>query len=86
MIPSPPKPRYLPGTRLRVVQHVRVGHRHWTTEVTGTVVSDGVRPVGGMEMGGKALYCRQPTITLSRDDGELTVVALDDHTEVQTLS
>ncbi len=85
MIPKPPKPRYIPGTRVRVVQHVRVGHRKWTTEVVGTVDGEGQRPVGGMEMGGKGLYCRQPTLTLRRDDGEVTVLAVDEHTEVHPI-
>jgi hypothetical protein len=64
------------------VQHVRVGHRRWTTEVSGTVERESLRPVGGIEMGGKALYCHQPTLCLRRPDGELTVVAIDDSTEV----
>ena len=85
MIPSPPKPRYAPGTLVRVVQHVRVGHRRWTTEVSGVVEAEGVRPVGGMEMGGKAMYCRQDTLRLRKPDGEITVVALDENTEVETL-
>jgi hypothetical protein len=37
-------------------------------------------------MGGKARYCHQPTLRLRRDDGELTVVALDDNTEVHVIS
>lgn len=85
MIPSPPKPKFAPGTRVRVVQHVRVGHRRWTTEITGVVEAEGLRPVGGMEMGGKAMYCRQETIRLRKPDGEITVVALDANTEVQAL-
>jgi hypothetical protein len=80
--PSPPKPRYGPGTRVRVVQHVRVGHRRWTTEVSGTVEGEGLRPVGGMEMGSKGLFSHQQTLQLRRDDGEVTVVALDENTEV----
>ena len=85
MIPSPPAPKYAPGTRLRVVQHVRVGHRRWQTEVVGSVEAEGVRPVGGMEMGGKSVYCHQPTLRLVRDDGEVIVVALDENTEVKPL-
>ena len=86
MIPSPPKPKYAPGTRVRVIQYVRVGHRRWRTEITGTVELEGLRPVGGMEMGGKALYCHQPTLRLRLDDGEVTVVALDENTEVRPIS
>ena len=85
MIPTPPKPRFAPGTRVRAIQRVRVGHREWSTQVVGVVEREGVRPVGGMEMGGKASYCQQPTIRLRRDDGEITVVAIDDDTLVHTL-
>ena len=85
MIPVPPKPNYKPGTRLRVTQKVRVGHRRWSSLVEGVVESDGYRPVGGIEMGGKASYCLQPTVLLRRDDGELTSVTLDEDSDVQTL-
>lgn len=85
MIPSPPKSRFAPGTSVRVIQHVRVGHRRWTTELTGTVEAEGVRPVGGMEMGGKAMYCRQDTLRLRKADGEITVVTLDENTEIKPL-
>jgi hypothetical protein len=86
MIPSPPKPGFPPGTRVRVTQHVRVGHRRWQTQVEGIVTGEGRRPVGGIEMGGKASYCQQKTLQLKRDSGELTEVALDADTEVQTIS
>ena len=86
MIPTPPKPRYSTGARIRVTQHVRVGHRRWQTEVEGVVECEGYRPVGGMEMGGKASYCLQPTLRLRRDDGEVMVVALDDDSSVEELS
>ena len=80
-----PEPKYVRGARVRVVQHLRVGHRRWMTEVVGTVQDEGLRPVGGMEMGGKALYCHQPTLRLRRDDGELIEVALDGNTRIETL-
>ena len=86
MIPSPPKPKYTPGTRVRVTQYVRVGQRRWRTAVEGVVELEGFRPVGGIEMGGKASYCFQPTLRLKRDDGEVTVVALDDESVVEELA
>lgn len=72
-----------PGTRVKVTQYVRVGHRRWKTELVGDVQLEGLRPVGGMEMGGKALYCHQPTLLLRREDGELVEVALDENTQVE---
>jgi hypothetical protein len=86
MIRTPPKPRFAPGSRVRVTQRVRVGDRAWTTQVEGVVELEGYRPVGGTEMGGKSLYCHQPTLRLRQDDGDVTVVALDEDTEVRTLS
>ncbi len=85
MIPTPPLPRFEPGTRLRVTQRVRVGHREWLTHVVGLVERESVRPIGGMEMGGKASYCHQPTLRLRREDGEITVVAVDGDTQIETL-
>jgi hypothetical protein len=36
-------------------------------------------------MGGKAAYCQQPTLKLRRDDGEITEVALDEQSVVETV-
>jgi hypothetical protein len=85
MIPPPSKPEHPPGTRLRVTQYVRVGHRRWKTQVEGVVVHTGRRPVGGIEMGGKASYCQQDTLLLRRDDGEITEVARDSQTQVERI-
>jgi hypothetical protein len=85
MIPTPPKPKYPPGTRVSVTQLVRVGHRRWTTRIEGVVEGEGYRPVGGTEMGGKSNYVLQPTLRLRRGDGEVTVVALDEGSRVETL-
>jgi hypothetical protein len=67
------------------VQIVRVGHRSWQTEVTGVVEREWLRPVGGVEMGGKAVYCHQPTLRLRKPDGEVTVVAIDDDSKVEAV-
>jgi hypothetical protein len=66
-----------------VTHHLRVGQRQWTTRAEGTVVREGFRPVGGMEMGGKSSYCQQPTVTIRHDDGELTEVAIDEATVIE---
>ncbi|MDG3003389.1 hypothetical protein [Paludisphaera mucosa] len=79
-------PKYTPGASVRVVQFVRVGHRRWKTQFEGVVEREGRRPVGGIEMGGKASACHQGTLQIRRADGEITVVALDENTEVDVLS
>jgi hypothetical protein len=86
MIPTASKPRYSAGTRVRVTQHVRIGHRRWLTRFEGVVEGEGRRPVGGIEMGGKASYVQQPTLRLRRDDGEITEVALDASTQVEEVT
>jgi hypothetical protein len=85
MIPTPPEPKYTPGTRLRVTQYVRVGHRRWLTQVEGQVQGEGMRPVGGIEMGGKASYCQQPVLRLRLDDGEISEIALDEETKIEAV-
>jgi len=86
MIPTPPKPKFAPGARLRITQNVRVGHRRWLTQVEGVVEAEGYRPVGGVEMGGKASFSFQPTVRLRRDDGEVLVVALDEESKVEEVA
>ncbi|ADV61399.1 hypothetical protein Isop_0808 [Isosphaera pallida ATCC 43644] len=86
MIPTSKTRRFEPGTLVRVIQHVRVGKTSWTTEIVGRVVSEGLRPIGGMEMGTKAAASSQPTLTLRGEDGELSTVAIDERTEIQLLS
>jgi hypothetical protein len=68
-----------------VTQFVRVGHRRWLTQVEGIIVKEGRRPVGGIEMGGKASYCQQETLQLKRDDGEITEIAVDEETQVEII-
>jgi hypothetical protein len=80
---TPPQPRYPQGSRVRVTQFVRVAHRRWKITIEGVVEREGKRPVGGIEMGGKASYTQQPTLTLRRDDGELVEVALDEQTKIE---
>jgi hypothetical protein len=55
------------------------------TQVEGVVEREGRRPVGGIEMGGKAAYCQQKTVRLRRESGEITEVAVDGSTQVEIL-
>ena len=82
LVPSLP---FSPGTKVRVAQQVRVGDKLWTTFVTGTVEASTNRPLGGMEMGLKSAYSYQPSLRLSLDDGEITTIAVDEQTRIETL-
>jgi len=79
-----PESPYL-GRKVRVIQQVRVGEHRWQTSVEGVVRSTGKRPVGGVEMGGKASFCHQETLLLERDSGELIEVAVEPDTRVETI-
>jgi len=85
MSQSEPSFPFPAGTRVRVAQQVRVADRKWVTYVTGTVESGAARPLGGMEMGSKAAYSYQPTLRLRLDDGEITSIAIDEQTQIETL-
>lgn len=85
MIPTKPALKYPAGARVKVVQTVRVGGMSWLTEVVGVIEGESHRPIGGMEMGVKSLVTHQPTLRLRKDDGEITVVAIDEHSSVTTL-
>jgi hypothetical protein len=86
MIDTTPKLRYATGSRLRITQRLKVGDREWTTQVEGVLEHEGLRPIGGIAMGGKSVYCHQPALRLRKDDGSVTVVAIDENSRVETLS
>lgn len=85
MIPAKPVSKYPQGAKVKVVQSVRVGGLNWLTEVVGVIEGESRRPIGGMEMGAKALVTHQPTLRLRKDDGEITVVAIDEHSRVEVI-
>lgn len=77
---------YPVGTRVRVTHLVRVGSSRWSTSVEGRVVARSLRPVGGVEMGSRAIATTQATLRLELDDGEITELALDDWTQVEPIA
>lgn len=77
--------RLKPGQRIRVTQTVRVGRRQWQAAVEGMFRE--VRPlVTGLS------YHRRveddiviPTVHFTKDNGELSSIALDEHTRIEIL-
>jgi hypothetical protein len=79
--------RLKPGDRIRITHTVRItSKRFWTTTVTGTF---------------RALHCLVtglatervpeddvivPTVHFTKDNGELSSVALDEHTKIEQVS
>jgi hypothetical protein len=71
-----------PGQRIRITQTVRVGSRLWTTTVTGRF-----RGVNYLATGLATDRVPEddiivPMVHFTKDNGELSSVALDEHTQV----
>jgi hypothetical protein len=77
--------RLRPGQRIRITQTVRVGLRQWTTTVTGTY-----RDLHFLATGLSTDRVPQddivvPTLHFTKDNGELSSVAIDEHTRVEVV-
>jgi hypothetical protein len=75
-----------PGQKIKVTQTVRVGHKQWTTTVTGTF-----RAVNYLSTG--LATERDPddaivvvTVHFTKDNGELTCIAIDENSKVELLA
>jgi hypothetical protein len=71
-----------PGQRIRITQTVRVGQKQWQTTVLGTF-----RKLNYLETGLATHRVREddiivPTVHFTKDNGELSSIALDEHTEI----
>jgi hypothetical protein len=77
--------RLKPGQRIRITQTVRVGQQKWKTTVTGAF-----RKLGYLETGLATHRVREddiivPTVHFTKDNGELSSIALDENTQVEAL-
>ncbi len=72
-----------PGDRIEVRHGVKVGFRDWEATTTGVVVSTERRRHGLHFRRGADDKVLSDVIVLTRDDGELTTVALDEFAEVR---
>jgi hypothetical protein len=75
-----------PGQRLRVTQRVKVGLKVWTTTVTGVFrnVSSLVTGLATQRVPADEIIV--PTVHFTKDNGELTSVALDEFSKVEIVS
>jgi hypothetical protein len=75
-----------PGDRVEVVHQVRVGQSKWQSMTVGTVVRTERRrhSLHYRRSGDDRVF--SDVIVLSRDDGELTTVTVDEFTEIRGLA
>jgi hypothetical protein len=74
-----------PGQRIRVTQTVRVGFQEWTTTVIGTF-----RAVRYLATGLSTERVPEddivvPTVHFTKENGELSSIALDEHTKLEAV-
>jgi hypothetical protein len=74
-----------PGQRIKITQTVRVGLKHWTTEVVGRF-----RHVNFLATGLSAQRVPEDDIVVvavhfTKDNGELSTITVDEHTRVEAL-
>ncbi len=74
-----------PGDRVQLVHVVKVGFRDWTNTTVGTVVKTERRRHGLHFQRNQDDQVFSDVLVLSRDDGELTTVTLDDFSELTRL-
>ena len=75
--------RLQPGQRIRITQKVRVGMKEWTTTVSGVF-----RKVNALATGLSTDRVPEddivvPTVHFTKDNGELSCVALDEHSKIE---
>jgi hypothetical protein len=78
--------RLQPGQRLRITQTVRVGTKQWTTTVEGVF-----RTLHYLQTGLSTDRVAEddivvPTVHFTKDNGELSSIAIDEQTRVEVLS
>jgi hypothetical protein len=78
--------RLQPGQRLRITQTVRVGLRSWTATVTGTFREIRLLATGLATDRVPEDDIVVPTVHFTKDNGELSSVALDEHTKIEIVS
>src|SRR5437870_3503597 len=75
--------RLQPGQRLRITQKVRVGFKEWAATVTGTF-----RAVRYLATGLSTQRVPEddivvPTVHFTKDNGELSSITLDEHSQIE---
>lgn len=78
--------RLQPGQRIRLTQTVRVGSRIWTTTVTGRFRSVRSLVTGLATDRAPEDDIIVPTIHFTKDNGELSSVALDEQSQLEILA
>ena len=75
----------VPGTRVRVTQQIAARTYSLKTTIEGTIVSYGQRPTGSWYAHSRDDKLWLDRVELRKADGEITVLNLDDYSNVEIL-
>jgi hypothetical protein len=75
-----------PGQRIRITQRVRVGARTWPATVEGVFRATDYLATGLATERVKEDDIVVPVLHFTKDNGELSSITLDEHTQVKTMT
>ena len=75
-----------PGQRIRVVQTIARREGDWRGDTQGVIVAIEQEPTGAWYAHGRDHKYWLRRVRLRKDDGELTTLTLDQHSEVELLA
>jgi hypothetical protein len=78
-------PKIEPKQRVRVTQTIRMRNGSWQTQIEGTVISARPEPTGSWHAHGKNHHLWLQRLRLSRADGEIVDLVLDEVSVVTVL-
>lgn len=75
-----------PGTRVRILQQIDRREGDWRCQIEGTLVDVHIRPTGSWFVGKPQGRYPLRRLTLRKDDGELTILSLDEDSRVEVVA
>lgn len=74
-----------PGDKVRITQQIVARDHAWATTLTGTVVDFSQRKTGSWFAHSKGHRLWLDRLTLQKDDGEISILNLDQYTRIEVL-
>lgn len=75
----------IPGTKVRITQQIAARHYAWPTVVEGVVVSFKQKPTGSWYAHSRDDKLWLDRVELRKTDGELSILNLDDYSNIEIL-
>ena len=80
---EPIRKQLTPGAKVKITQQIAGRTQAWTSDVRGTIVNFEQKPTGSWFAHAKGDKLWLDRLTISKADGELTTLNLDDYSHVE---